>query len=161
MVEEWRPVKGYEGLYEVSNIGRVRNPRLHNRFLKPYKHPAGHLRVTLGRNVEHICLHCLVHRLVYESFVEPIPPGKVIRHLNGNPRDNRVANLALGTQQDNMRDIYAYGGKTGRGRLTNAQVITIRQRLMSGERQAALASEYQVSVQTISNIKTGRTFSYL
>jgi len=60
-----------------------------------------------------------------------------------------------------MRDIYAYGGKTGRGRLTNAQVITIRQRLMSGERQAALASEYQVSVQTISNIKTGRTFSYL
>ena len=157
MVEEWRPVKGYEGRYEVSNTGRVRNPRLHNRLLKPYRQTSGHLYVVLGRKGP----HGFLHRLVYEAFVGQGPAGNVVRHLDGNPAHNTPGNLAVGTQRDNAHDTYRYGGKMGAGKFTAEQVYEIRRRLSGGARQVELTAEYSVSIQTINNINTRRTFSYL
>lgn len=157
MDEEWRPVVGREGEYEVSNFGRVRNPKSRNRILKPYKQASGHLYLSLGRRDR----HRFVHRLVYEAFVGAVPEGKVIRHLDGDPENNRPDNLAAGTQRDNAHDTYRYGGKMGPGRFTAKQVYAVRQRLSCGARQVDLAEELGVSVQTINNINTRRTFGYL
>lgn len=99
MIERWLPVVGYEGVYLVSNKGRVVNSRGHFRSLQRRKD--GHLEVSLsGRGKVKMAA---VHRLVAEAFIGP-PTGPSTRHLNGIPDDNRVENLAWGTQGDNLRD---------------------------------------------------------
>ncbi len=120
MTEEWRPVIGYEGLYEVSDLGRVRsldrvvlrsNGAPHpwkGQILKPSAHPKnGHLSVRLyqsdrGRTLE-------VHRLVGEAFLGPLPPGRETRHFDGDPANNRVRNLVYGTKSENNDDRVRHG----------------------------------------------------
>ena len=117
--EEWRPVVGYEGLYEVSSHGLVRGVDRYvigtngrrlwkGRTLKTQSHDrTGHPRLSLcsgGRPVTHF-----VHTLVCEAFHGARPPGGVTRHLNGVPSDNRAENLAWGTVQDNIDDRDAHG----------------------------------------------------
>lgn len=111
MDEEWRPVVGYESLYAVSNLGRVkrtgkaRGTRLG--VLKPGKHPKGYLFVGLTANSRKRVRE--VHRLVGEAFIGPLPPGLQTRHLDGNPANNAVTNLAYGTQSENMQDSIRHG----------------------------------------------------
>ena len=119
MDESWRPVLGYEGLYEVSDQGRVRsvgrevmrsNGRKHTvapKVRKPAKMPKGHLRVTLIRDAE--LQTFTVHGLVLTAFRGERPHGAVTRHLNGDPSDNRLVNLEWGTGSQNQYDAVAHG----------------------------------------------------
>lgn len=116
----------------------------------------GHVQVYLGRDYRYS-----VHVLVAEAFIGPRPEGMDVRHLNGNPRDNRVTNLAYGTRSDNVRDCYRYGGKNGRGKLTADQVLEIRRLLRSGVGTADLAEKFGVCRRSIQSIRSGETFSYL
>lgn len=117
---EWSPVKGLDGVYEVSSDGRVRSlPRLvnHSRSgqvlrkgveLKPGFNPNGYLIVNLNNNG--FVRMGLVHRLVAEAFLpEPTPEQRLVRHLNDNRLDNRVENLAWGTDKDNAQDAISNG----------------------------------------------------
>lgn len=111
MGERWIPIPGYEGRYEVSDLGNVRslarisvrsNGRplpVRERILKPTAHyRSGHLRVFLeGKCIE-------VHRLVAAAFLGPRPDGLEVCHWDDNPRNNHVSNLRYGTFSDNMRD---------------------------------------------------------
>lgn len=166
-MEVWRPVVGYEGLYEVSNLGRVRSlPRtvphikgtrtIPGRILKLQTQPSGHLYVKSfggrGRGL------AWAHRLVYEAFVGRVPEGLDIRHLDGNPKNNSPENLAVGTRVENAHDVYEYGGRYRK--LAREDVLEIRRRLADGERQKTIAADFGVSTQTISNISTRRTFNY-
>lgn len=98
--EEWKPVVGYEGLYEVSDRGRVLS--LHrDQLLAPTPHGA-YPGVTLcGRGREK---RAKVHVLMLEAFVGPRPEGMVGRHLNDQKSDNRIANLEWGTPAQNRED---------------------------------------------------------
>ena len=99
MIEEWRPIEGYEGLYEVSNTGQVRSvDRYDNRncfrkgkVLSPIKDTNGYLKVNLycnGKNKK-----CLVHRLVTEAFL-PNPDGlPQVNHKDEDKTNNSVDNL--------------------------------------------------------------------
>lgn len=157
MTEEWRAVVGYEGLYEVSSLGRVRSlPK--QRLLKPYVGTYGHSYVQLGGRGQK---RRMTHRLVYEAFSGLIPEGMVVRHLDGNPQNNTPANLAIGTQVDNIRDCYSYGGKAGCGKLYREQVLEIRDLCTKGIPQSEIAQQFGISQQSVSNIKSGRTFSYI
>lgn len=168
MNEIWRPIAGYERLYEVSNRGRVRSlpkavPHLKGtrsipgRILKPQQQASGHLYIrSLGGRDGKIGW---IHRLVYEAFVGPIPEGLDIRHLDGDPKNNTPSNLVPGTRVENAHDVYAYGGKYRK--LYREDVLEIRRRLESGESQTAIAKSFGVSAQTVSNIKTRRTFNYI
>lgn len=113
--ERWLPVVGYEGSYEVSDLGRVRSLERRSTFdrlwpsvvLSPSSHPDGHLQVTLARRGSRRTRW--VHRLVLESFVGPCPDGMEGLHRDGNPANNRLSNLGWGTRKANMRDQVRHG----------------------------------------------------
>lgn len=103
-LEQWRPVPGFEGLYEASNLGRIRSPRV---ILKQRLNNMGYPVVELskdGRSRE-----SLVHRQVIKAFFGEPQPGMECRHLNGVPTDNRIENLAWGTHSENSIDQVIHG----------------------------------------------------
>lgn len=108
--EQWKPVPEWEGLYEVSDLGRVRsldhvaaNGHIYQgKILTPYSTSKGYQIVQLWDAPRK--KDARVHRLVIAAFTGPIPDGLLVRHMNDNPADNRLANLKLGTPQDNMDD---------------------------------------------------------
>lgn len=97
-VEQWRPIPG-SPRYEVSTRGRVRSSaRSTPRMLKPHVSQGGYEFVTVdGRRRG-------IHQLVLETFVGPAPIGQVVRHLDGDPSNNHLPNLAWGTRSRNALD---------------------------------------------------------
>lgn len=106
--EEWRAIPGHEGRYEVSDKGRVRSfARGEAHILATWtSSPQGHLKTRIGGRA---VSGRYIHQLVLEAFVGPRPEGMVTRHLNGDPADNRVENLAWGTQSENNYDAVRHG----------------------------------------------------
>ena len=99
--EEWRPVRDYEGLYEVSNFGRIRSLKFgKTKVLKPGKRRRGYLFVTFLKNSKK--KHHSVHRLVFEAFNGKIPDGFEVNHIDENPSNNRLDNLNLMTHKENV-----------------------------------------------------------
>lgn len=109
-MEIWREIKGFEGLYEVSNLGNIKslardvytNGRLcyrkSERLLKPHKQ-RDHFSVVLCKDDK--TYPRLVHRLVAESFI-PNPDNKpVVDHIDTDPRNNKAENLRWVTVQEN------------------------------------------------------------
>ena len=101
--EVWSPVKGYEGLYEVSSMGKVKSTQYWNgtyeRILKPGKNTDGYLRVTLckdGKQKTHY-----VHRLVAEAFLKPVSGKDFINHLDEVKVSNHYSNLEFCTHKEN------------------------------------------------------------
>ena len=93
--EIWKPVIGYEGLYEVSDMGRVRSlPRFGTKggILKPAPNGTGYLCVGLCKNGEQET--CKVHILVMQAFIGECPDGCEVDHYDWNPRNNRLDNLS-------------------------------------------------------------------
>lgn len=99
--EIWQDIEGYEGLYQVSNMGRVKSLKWNKeRILKPYATRNGYLLVHLraGENEKRL----LVHRLVAAAFV-PNPRNKPqINHVNEIKADNRACNLEWMTAKENI-----------------------------------------------------------
>lgn len=109
--ERWLPAVGFEGLYEVSDRGRVASlPRSNRRgrlVLTPSPDSDGYLQVVLcSAGVRYTRK---VHVLVAEAFIGPRPPGKVTRHLDGNQLNNARSNLRWGTHAENAQDRIAHG----------------------------------------------------
>ena len=103
ILETFRPVRGYEGLYEASDYGCVRSLQFkckkRIKYLKNAKHPTGYERIDLYRDGKYKKL--FVHRLVYEAFVGEIPEGYEIDHINTIRDDNRLSNLRCVTRKEN------------------------------------------------------------
>ena len=135
MEEIWKDIEGYEGLYQVSNLGRVRSCDwiLTHRNGKKYKRDGkllalknhnGYLRVGLGGHK--LQKWFFVHRLVYETFVGPIPEGMQVNHINEVKTDNRLENLNLMTPKENSH----WG--TGRDRSDRHRKRPVTQILSNG-----------------------------
>ena len=120
-VELWRWVPGYEGIYEVSNMGRVRSVdrllyhynwrakanrahKIKGRMLRPGKASHGYFTVALGRGNSRT-----VHSLVAEAFIGPRPEGCEVLHADGSRDNNRAANLRYGTRSENNLDAVKHG----------------------------------------------------
>lgn len=123
--EVWRAVPGWEGVYEASSFGRIRSlgrivqragrdMRVREKILAPNVHHSGYLRVNLshgGRRSEQ-----LVHWIIASTFHGPRPDGLEIRHLDGDPANNRFDNLRYGTSTENKADISRHGTNAKRNR---------------------------------------------
>lgn len=111
--EEWRPVSGYEGYYEVSSSGRVRSVartvsqkggtwRYKSYTLRQDISASGYPRVTLSRGNKPRTYQ--VHRLVAEAFIQNPENFPMVLHWNDVKTDNRHSNLRWGTNRDNQLD---------------------------------------------------------
>lgn len=122
MHERWKQIPGWEGHYEISDMGNVRSvDRVIKKVrrgsitrkqmpIEPYLHPNGYNKIGLNRGGRKITRW--VHRLACWAFHGPPPsPEHEVRHLNGNPLDNRPENLAWGTSLENSQDIERHGNR--------------------------------------------------
>lgn len=100
MVEKWKAIEGYEGLYEVSNLGTIKNLKK-NSFKMPYITKQGYFRVELWKNNEG--KKYFVHRLVAEAFIPKIEGKTQVNHIDENKLNNCVKNLEWCTQLENHR----------------------------------------------------------
>ena len=111
--EEWRDVVGYEGLYQVSNMGRAYNVRK-KCLCRHQVTPKGYIDISLSKNGK--STYQKLHRLIYIAFVGSIDLGKEIDHVNAIRHDNRLSNLRLVSHKENMNNpltIKALSGKIG------------------------------------------------
>lgn len=166
--EEWRPVVGYEGRYEVSNLGRVRSldriitektgrkRKRKGQILSPTVMRNGYASIYLPvRKMKY------VHALVAEAFLGPRPNGYDVMHLNGKRTDNVLSNLRYGTRSENAISTYSYGSRSPIGKLFPDDVQEIRKRLGRGESQSSIARLFGVSQTTVYQIDCGGHFSWL
>lgn len=173
--EEWRPVVGYEGLYEVSNLGRVKSfPQ--TLWISPSrKHPVGCWRPLAGRIMKPagsglqkrpmVGLHKnktvklkKVYHLVLEAFVGPMPEGMMACHNDGDVNNSALTNLRWDTRVANMADMklhgtHVRGSKASFSKHTEEQIIEIRKRYASGGvSQRQLGKEYGMSQSDVSGV---------
>lgn len=116
--EVWKSIPGYEGIYEVSDLGRVRSldrivehlggeRRVEGRIRKLTANSDGYLGVNLCKDGS--TRRKRVHRIVLEAFVGPPEDGQECCHNNGDPADNRLENLRWGTAVENAKDKRKHG----------------------------------------------------
>ncbi|CAN7226522.1 NUMOD4 motif-containing HNH endonuclease [Caballeronia sp. LjRoot31] len=162
MIEIWRAVPGYEGLYKVSSEGRVKRcDKYPGHVLKFGHNKQGRRQVTLCR--DGVAIKYQVHRLVLEAFVGSCPPGLECRHGDGDHLNNRLGNLCWGTHTQNMQDKIAHG-TSGKGeanphaKLCEDDIRAIR---MSPHTQRALGKAYGVSQVAIQAVQKRRTWAHV
>lgn len=166
MSEEWRPVRGYEGLYEVSNIGRIKSLR-NNIVLKQLDSGNGYFKVLFSKCGK--VRSFWVHRLVASAFVPNPNDLPVVDHLDGNKRNNNAENLDWCTSGDNSRRAWnnglipplpvMYGEQHPNHVLTREKASDIRRLYATGEyTQRQLGSVFGVSQATIKSILKNRTW---
>lgn len=110
--EEWRPVVGYEGVYEVSSLGRVKRVGAGpgatvGKILRQFVHPTGRYQVGLTKDGKGRMEK--VHRLVAFAFLGEPQPGQEVCHNDGDWRNNTPANLRWDTHAENLKDVFRHG----------------------------------------------------
>lgn len=158
MIEIWKDVKGYNGLYQVSNYGNIKslsriivrsngNYSSKEKLLEPQIIKNGYLVVRLKKNGNRSTK--LINRLVAESFI-PNPEDKLeVNHKDLNKLNNHVDNLEWSTRSENMKHAYKNGVvdinkaidklKT----VTKNDVVEIRKRKLNGESRKSVYEDYK------------------
>jgi len=180
-VEEWRDLMGYEGIYQVSNHGRVRSldrtvPYINGstrnikcKLLTPFKQAAGYKQVTLCCTGIQMCRES-VHRLVLITFNGlPPTPTHECNHKNGVKDDNHIDNLEWVTKSENAihacytLKVHRTRGESVHGaKLTEAKVLKIRELYITGDyMQKELGVMFRVSNRSICDIVNRKTWKHI
>ncbi len=142
--EEWRPVQRSVG-YKISRSGKILTCRPRNgrgplttvwRTVRPFL-VGGYWKVNLS-GVGHVSIVVLL----LETFVGPRPFGMVARHLNDVKTDNRLENLAWGTDWDNKQDAIR-NGRTGRGQKRGPRPLEVRRKISEAHKGKQLSEEHR------------------
>lgn len=159
---EARPVRGYEGLYEVSRNGEVTSlqrvgkggrQKVPRRARKAQVRPHGYSEVRLAKDGRVRSFR--VHRLVAEAFLTPDPARLLVNHINGNKSDNRAENLEWVTPQENtdhaMRSgrIDFAGVKNPSAKLSGADIVAAKARVEAGAPLQDIAQSFGVNRNTV------------
>src|SRR3990167_737320 len=178
MTEQWKPVKCYEGIYEVSDLGRIkrvgktrsRSHRLINKGMGRILHQpkvVGYPVVVLF-DAKGDRVMKKVHRLVAEAFI-PIVSGKLqVNHLDGNRSNNLPANLEWCTPSENKLHAFATGltklhNQGERHPLSTLSSSDVKKivRLRDKKTQQAIAREFNICQAHVSDIQTGKSWRHL
>ena len=175
--EEWRAVIGWEDLYQVSSLGRVRSLDRVSRFsrngrpvtrplkgkiLQQHKHKQRGGYPTVGLHRDGTQQTYFVHRLVCEAFHGARPSGAEVAHGDGDTANARADNLRWATRMENMADTIVHGTRAagerhGNSKLTAGNIIEIRHAKDVTQRE--LAAKFGVVQSCIANIQAGRRWA--
>lgn len=122
MTEFWKDIEGYEGLYQISNMGRIKSlPKIcgvrssKEKIIRTFRNHSGYELATLCKDGNQ--KHFQVHRLVATTFIPNNDSKPQVDHINRIRNDNRVLNLRWVTNKENSRNsstnnLVTYKGKT-------------------------------------------------
>lgn len=164
MKEIWKNVLGYEGVYKVSNLGRVKSlnryqyihkgngyfAKYRGRIIKPRIHKRGYLYLTLNNSGKRETV--TVHKIVAEAFLGKRPDNLTVNHIDMNRQNNKIENLEYVTLIENVLMSYKNNPNRGTKRiLDEIQVLTIHtcKDIIS---QKELSRHYNVGTSCINSI---------
>ncbi len=178
MNERWMPIEGYEGIYEISDLGRVRSlwgraPRRwmkrpilsEPRILKSYVHCTNkYCYVALHKDNQQKGFR--IHGLVLKTFVGPCPTGSQGSHLDGDRTNNRLDNLMWESPKNNnarknFHGTANEGERHSMAKLNNDAVLKIRELAASGMPRSQLAHSYGVTITMIAFIVRRKNWTHI
>ena len=152
--EIWKDIKGYEGIYQVSNLGRVYNCRYNRLLSTPTNRKKKYVDVALNKNG--VAKSYKVHRLVAEAFIPNPNNLPFVNHKDENPSNNCVDNLEWCTNEYNLNYGNAHKKQAlSRSILTPSQILKCYELMNKGYSMSDIGKIYGVSGQTISRVLTG------
>lgn len=164
-MEIWKEVKGYENLYEVSNLGNVKslnyNGTKKERILKKMINKYGYEKISLCNkgNVK----NKVIHQLVADAFLINLENKNQVNHINGIKTDNRVENLEWNTAYENTNhSIYKLNNKpygVNQRKIDTNEIQKIKEMYKNGSTLKEISNIYNVSISTISLIKNNKRYA--
>ena len=164
MREIWTDINGFDGFYQISNMGRVRSPHGMRTISKTRD---GYPKIRLlhaGKDVT-----ARVHRLVAEAFIPRIPGKNTVNHIDGNKANNIASNLEWADRHEQLDHAYKLGLKVAQqgdkncnAKLTEEQVRSIRSEYKpytKGRSTVALGRKYGVTNRVIGLIVNNKAYT--
>lgn len=177
-MEIWKDIKGFEGVYQISNFGNVKSftrsclrkdgrgcVTTKGRNIKKINHNKGYYQVILSNGT--IKKHCLIHRLVAETFISNLENKRCVNHIDGNKQNNLFSNLEWATYSENNKHAYDIklkipydrnGNKSPNSKLTDKDVLEIRNSNLSA---FELSVRYNLLPSSIRNILKRRSWKHI
>lgn len=163
MEEIWKPIKDFEGLYEVSNLGKVKSfIRVQTKILKPSNQKSGYLQVTITKNKT--AHYRWVHRLVAEAFLDAVKDKDCVNHKDGNKKNNTPENLEYCTKGENNThagtlNLKPIGSNHTNSKLSNKQLKEVRDLLNKDNKtHKEIAKMFNVHRSAISRISRNESY---
>jgi DNA-binding XRE family transcriptional regulator len=164
-MENWKSIKNYEGLYEVSNLGRVRSLKS-DKFLIPRLSKKGYHRVGFWKNNKGKDFY--IHRLVAIYFIENPNNLEEVNHKDGDKSNNHFSNLEWYSHKENMSHGYKNGLINNRGskcatsKLIECDILKIREiYLNSNYTHQSIADKFGVTRECITKILNNKTWTHI
>lgn len=161
-MEIWKDVVGYEGIYSVSNLGRIRRDAPANGATVGKILPLGEDKngyKNRGFCVKNVRRTIVVHKVVARAFIGERKTGQQINHIDGNKTNNCATNLEYVTQSENAKHAFrlglsrpTYGDMNGRSKSTKEEIVEIRRLYAIGHRQKELREMFNLSTCQIHRI---------
>lgn len=167
MDEQWKPVVGFEGVYEVSDCGRVRSKFHDWKVLTTSDNGRGYKQVNLrGASIGVKNKMAKVYRLVAEAFIGPAPTSRhVVNHINGIKTDDRAENLEWITQAENVAHAIRTGAtplgeEKRQSKTTREEVRQMREMRQQGIRLHVIAEKFGLATSTVCQIVSGKWWKH-
>lgn len=180
--EIWKDVVGFEGYYQVSNLGRVRSLDRYIEhsgvgkgsgrhfckgcILKPRIARHGYYQLTLRK--PSVKTTFTIHLLVAPAFLGDRPNGFHVNHIDGNKLNNCADNLEYCSPKDNTHHAFKLGlcdtriGNNHHGaKLKDADIVVIRDRILQGHTHKAIAQDFGVCAATIGHVSRGSNWTHV
>lgn len=171
MREKFKSIIGYEGLYSVSNCGRIRSDRntsntFKGKMLMDRLTQNGYCLVNLfighGKKGRNKRIHCLVA----EAFIGPRPLRHDVNHKDGNKRNNRLTNLEYITRSENMlhavkNGCHKIGSQHGAAKMDEEGVLRMRQLKVNGVKIHELSYIFEISLSTVYKIINRKIWKHI